>query len=107
MLAGELRVDYRRALNFMVMLNINLALLNLLPLPVLDGGHILMSLYEVVTRRRVSVRFQEVATLGFAMVLVSFMLYVTFNDVTRRLPLLGSYLKQETVVNPVPPPPAP
>lgn len=98
MLAGEVRVDYRRALRFMVMLNLNLAILNLLPLPVLDGGHILMALYELVTRRRISYRIQEAATLSFAVLLISFMLYVTFNDVTRRLPLIGSHLKQESVV---------
>ncbi len=105
LLAGELRVDYRRALNFMVLLNLNLAVLNLLPIPVLDGGHILMAMYELVTRRKVSARFQEVATLGCAMLLLSFMVYVTFHDVTRRLPLLGSYLRHETVVTPAEPVP--
>ena len=39
-LALDVKTDFRLALSFMVMLNINLALLNLLPLPVLDGGHI-------------------------------------------------------------------
>ncbi|MFM8358719.1 MAG: RIP metalloprotease RseP [Verrucomicrobiota bacterium] len=102
MLAGEVRVDFRRALRFMVMLNLNLALLNLLPLPVLDGGHILMALYELVTRRRISYRLQEAATLSVAALLISFMLYVTFNDVTRRLPLIGSHLKQESVVEGTP-----
>jgi regulator of sigma E protease len=104
MLAGELNVDFRRALAFLVMLNVNLALLNLLPLPVLDGGHILMALYELVTRRRVSLRFLEVTTTAFALVLLSFMLYVTFNDVTKRFGLLRSHLRQEAVVEPAPVP---
>jgi len=96
-LAVDVKTDYRLALNFMVMLNINLALLNLLPLPVLDGGHILMALYEIVTRRRVGVRFQEYATTAFAVLLISFMLYVTFYDV-RRAPLFGHLLRQKSVV---------
>ncbi|MBL9175362.1 MAG: RIP metalloprotease RseP [Verrucomicrobiales bacterium] len=96
-LAVDVKTDYRLALNFMVMLNINLALLNLLPLPVLDGGHILMALYEIVTRRRVGVRFQEYATTAFAVLLISFMLYVTFYDV-RRAPIFRELLRQNTVV---------
>lgn len=97
-LAVEVKTDFRRALRFMVLLNLNLAILNLLPLPVLDGGHILMALYEVVTRRRVSIRFQEYATMTFAALLLSFMLYVTFFDVTRRLPLFKALLSQENVI---------
>ena len=45
-LAIEVKADYRLALRFMVMLNISLAVLNLLPLPVLDGGHILLAVLE-------------------------------------------------------------
>ncbi|HAB17215.1 MAG TPA: RIP metalloprotease RseP [Verrucomicrobiota bacterium] len=96
-LAVDVNTDYRLALDFMVMLNINLALLNLLPLPVLDGGHILMALYELITRRRVGVRFQEVVTTGFAVLLISFMLYVTFYDI-RRASLFGQLLRQKNVI---------
>ncbi len=96
-LAVDVRTDYRLALSFMVMLNINLALLNLLPLPVLDGGHITMSLYELILRRRVSVRFQEYATTIFAVLLLSFMAYVSFFDV-RRLPLFFQMFKQKPVI---------
>lgn len=104
-LAVDVKTDYRLALNFMVMLNINLALLNLLPLPVLDGGHILMALYEILTRRRVGVRFQEYATTAFAVLLISFMLYVTFYDV-RRAPIFGHLLRQKSVVEMPTAPPA-
>ena len=48
---------WRRVLWFSVILNVNLALLNLLPLPVLDGGHITLSLIEAVRRRPVSAKF--------------------------------------------------
>lgn len=82
-LAVDVNTDYRLALSFMVLLNINLALLNLLPIPVLDGGHIVMALFEGITRRKMSVRFVEYTTTAFAVLLISFMLYVTFFDVKR------------------------
>ena len=96
-LAVELKTDLRLGLRFLVMLNLNLALLNLLPLPVLDGGHIVMALFELVTRRKVSLRFQEYATTSFALLLISFMLYVTFFDL-RRVPLFKALLQQKNVI---------
>jgi regulator of sigma E protease len=84
MLAIEVKTDYRLALNFLVLLNINLAIINLLPIPVLDGGHILMSLVEKIRRRPMNVRFVEYVTTAFAIMLISFMLYVTvFGDIKR------------------------
>lgn len=88
-LAIQVKTDYRLALKFLVLLNINLAILNLLPLPVLDGGHIVMSLYEMITRRPVSPRIQEYTTSAFAILLISFMLYVTYHDIDR-IPLFKS-----------------
>lgn len=98
-LAVEAKTDFRRALRFMVLVNLNLAILNLLPLPVLDGGHILMALYEVITRRKVSVRLQEYATVTFAVLLLSFMVYVTYFDITKRVPLFKALLSQDSVVD--------
>jgi len=83
MLAREVSVDYRLALNFLLLLNVNLAVLNLLPLPVLDGGHILMSIIESIIRRPLPVKIQEYATTAFAVLLISFMLFVSFHDVKR------------------------
>jgi regulator of sigma E protease len=74
-------------MSFLVLLNINLAILNLLPIPVLDGGHILMALFEKIRGRPLSFKFVEYATTGFAVLLISFMLYVTFFDL-KRLPLI-------------------
>lgn len=96
-LAADVNADLRLALGFMVMLNINLAVLNLLPLPVLDGGHITMALYEVISRRRVNPRFQEYATMTFAVVLLSFMLYVTFFDLGRAR-LFRRMFQQKSVI---------
>jgi regulator of sigma E protease len=97
-LAVQWATDYRLALNFLVMLNINLAILNMLPIPVLDGGHILMAMIERVFRRPLGVRFVEYTTTVFASLLIIFMLYVTFFDVTKRLPLFRMMFHRETQI---------
>jgi regulator of sigma E protease len=98
MLAAELKIDYRLGLKFMVLLNISLAILNLLPLPVLDGGHILLAIVEQLRGRPLSPRIQEYATSVFALLLISFMLYVSYNDVVRRFPLFRSLFNQHVQI---------
>jgi regulator of sigma E protease len=71
---------WRRVLWFSVILNVNLALLNMLPLPVLDGGHITLSLIEWIRRRPVSPRFLNFIQSAFAALLIGFMLYIAFFD---------------------------
>jgi regulator of sigma E protease len=71
---------WRRVLWFSVVMNVNLALLNLLPLPVLDGGHILLSVIEYVRRRPVSSQIVQFIQTGFAAMLIMFMLYLAFFD---------------------------
>lgn len=96
-LAAYINTDYRLALSFLVLLNVNLAVLNLLPVPVLDGGHIMMALIERIRRRPLSVKFVEYTTTAFAVLLISFMLYVSFNDF-RRMSLFKSMFQSETRV---------
>jgi len=72
---------WRWVLWFSVVLNVNLALLNMLPLPVLDGGHILLSLIEIIRRRAVSPRLLNYIQSGFALLLISFMLWIAFYDI--------------------------
>ena len=71
---------WRRVLWFSVILNVNLALLNMLPLPVLDGGHITLSLLEWVRRRPVHAKILERIQTGFAALLITFMIYIAFFD---------------------------
>ncbi len=71
---------WRRVLWFSVILNVNLALLNLLPLPVLDGGHITLSLIEWIRRRPVHAKILEKIQTGFAALLITFMIYIAFFD---------------------------
>jgi regulator of sigma E protease len=96
-LAVQVNADYRLALNFLVLLNINLAMLNLLPVPVLDGGHIMMAIIERVRRRPLGVRFVEYTTTAFFLLLVSFMLYITFYDI-KRFPLFHMMFNRETQI---------
>ena len=99
LLASQVNTDYRLALNFLVLLNINLAILNMLPIPVLDGGHILMAAIERIRRKPLSARFQEYATTGFAVLLISFMLYVSFHDI-KRIGLFKSMFQQDSQIGP-------
>ena len=71
---------WRRVLWFSVILNVNLALLNMLPLPVLDGGHITLSLIEAIRRRPVSAKLLNSIQSGFAALLIGFMVYIAFFD---------------------------
>jgi len=75
---------------FVALISINLGFINLLPIPVLDGGHLAFYLAEAVRRRPVSARGQEWAfRTGLALV-VALMLFVTVNDVAS-LDLFGAH----------------
>jgi regulator of sigma E protease len=102
-LASAVNSDYRLALSFLVLLNINLAIINLLPIPVLDGGHILMAIIEKIRRRPLSIKFVEYTTTGFAVLLISFMLYVTFFDI-KRIPLFRAMFKSDVQIEQSAPP---
>jgi len=72
---------WRMALWFSVVLNVNLALLNLLPIPVLDGGHIVLAIIEAIRRRPVNMRVLEVIQTACAILIIGFMVYIAFFDV--------------------------
>jgi regulator of sigma E protease len=68
---------------FMALLSINLAILNLLPIPVLDGGHLLFYGIEALTGREVNLRWREIAQqVGFAL-LILLMIFVFMMDIER------------------------
>ena len=107
MLGAMVKTDYRLALNFLVLLNVNLAILNMLPIPVLDGGHTIMGLIEGIFRRKIPAKLQEWATTGFAVALISLMLYVTFHDVVMRRGIFIDMFNSDTEVRaPTDPSPA-
>jgi regulator of sigma E protease len=67
----------------MALISVNLGLMNLLPIPVLDGGHLAACLVEGVTRRPLSVRTREIANLVGIALLVLLMIVVFKNDIVR------------------------
>ncbi len=68
---------------FMAVLSINLGLLNLLPIPVLDGGHLVFFLFEGITGRPLSMRQMEIAQQIGIVILGALMLLVFYNDIAR------------------------
>jgi regulator of sigma E protease len=72
---------WRRILAFMVLFNVNLAILNMMPFPVLDGGHITLAILEKIAGRPVKARPLELIQTVFALALISLMLYVTSKDI--------------------------
>jgi regulator of sigma E protease len=70
-------------LAFMALISINLGILNLLPVPVLDGGHICFCLWEIITRRPVSQKAREYAQQIGLFLLLSLMVLAFYNDIVR------------------------
>lgn len=75
--------DWHIFWNLTAWLSIMLAVVNLLPIPALDGGHILFLLYEIVTRRRPSDKFLEYAQVAGMLVLLAIMFLAFGNDIYR------------------------
>jgi len=71
---------WRLAIWFSVLMNVNLALLNLLPIPVLDGGHILLAIVEGIRRKPISARVVSAVQTSCAVALIAFMVYIAFYD---------------------------
>lgn len=70
-------------LNWVGLLSVNLGILNLLPIPALDGGRIVFLGYEAVTRRKVNKRIENMLHLMMFFILISLFVFVAFNDVIR------------------------
>ena len=70
-------------LRFMALISVNLGVINVLPIPVLDGGHLFFFLIEGVRGRPLSVRYREIAQQVGVFLLVALMVFVVFNDISR------------------------
>lgn len=68
---------------FVAIISINLGIINLLPIPILDGGHILFHVIEIVTRRKMSQRWMDIAQKVGMGILVAVMVLAFFNDIMR------------------------
>jgi regulator of sigma E protease len=70
-------------ISFIALISVNLAIINLLPIPVLDGGHLMFFLIEAVKGKPISVKIREVAQQVGLFVLILIMILVFYNDITR------------------------
>lgn len=83
MAGDQAKEGFENLLYFIAFISINLAILNFLPIPVLDGGHLLFFFIEAVRGRPVSIRVREIAQQGGMFVLLLLMIFVFYNDVMR------------------------
>ncbi len=83
-LSGETaRIGITSFLGFIGLISVSIALLNIMPLPVLDGGHILIVLIETMVRRTISVKIKLIIQqIGFALMIALFLI-VSYHDVIR------------------------
>lgn len=83
-LSGEsARWGFESLLGLLAIISINLGLVNLFPIPALDGGHVVIALVEAARRKRFSARTRLIIQqIGYALILL-LIVYVTFNDITR------------------------
>ncbi len=84
-LQGSLASGVKSALFWLGFVSLNLAFLNLLPLPILDGGHILFALIEKVSGKPIKSKTMEKLVIPFVILLVGFFIYVTYQDLARLL----------------------
>lgn len=70
---------------FMAVISVNLAVLNLLPIPILDGGHLFFFLIEGVLRRPLAIRHREIAQQVGLVVLLFLMAFALYNDIARNV----------------------
>lgn len=77
--------DWQAFWNLTAFLSIILAVMNILPIPALDGGHVIFLLYEVVTGRKPSDKFLEYAQIAGMVILLSLLILANGNDIIRLL----------------------
>ncbi len=75
--------DWESFWSFTAFLSIALAFMNILPIPALDGGHVMFLLYEVITRRKPNEKFMEYAQYVGMFILLALLLFANGNDVVR------------------------
>ena len=80
-MSGEVsKQSFGQTIFFLALLSINLGLINLFPIPVLDGGHLVFYAFESLRGRPLSQRMQEVGAMAGLAAVVSLMLFATWND---------------------------
>ena len=62
-------------------LSLNLGIMNILPIPALDGGHVLFLLIEMITKKKVNAQVESITTTIFFFLLIALMIYITIHDI--------------------------
>ena len=83
MTGEQAKVGLFSYISFLALLSINLGILNLLPIPILDGGHIVFLSLEAVMARPLSIRWREIAQQVGLVLIITLMLFALLNDITR------------------------
>jgi regulator of sigma E protease len=94
----SIKISFLNAIGFLRFLNVNLAILNLLPIPVLDGGHVVFSVWEGVTRRKVHPRVANALINFCAVLLIGALVLLSFRDVLRVPKLLEAFRSRPEAV---------
>lgn len=76
-------IGIKEALFWIGAISLNLGVLNLLPIPVLDGGTIMLSLFELITGKRIHAKTLEKLIIPFAIILIGFFIFLTYQDLGR------------------------
>lgn len=75
--------DWHAFWNLTAFLSIILAIMNILPIPALDGGHVMFLLYEIITRRKPGEKFMEYAQVGGMILLFGLLIFANANDIMK------------------------
>lgn len=76
-------LGFNEAMFWMGLISLNLGIFNLFPLPVLDGGHILFSVYEMITRKPLKAKTMERLIIPFVVLLIIGIIFITYQDIIR------------------------
>lgn len=74
---------YLEAFYWIAFISLNLGILNLLPIPIFDGGHIIFSLIEMIIRRPIKIKIMERIIIPFVVLLIGFFIFITYHDILR------------------------
>lgn len=83
-------ISLKEALFWLGAISLNLGVLNLLPIPVLDGGSIMFAFFEMVTGKKIPPKMMEKLVIPFAVLLIGFFIFLTYQDLSR---IFGGFLR--------------
>ena len=93
--AQAISIDFREIFRWTALINVNLAIINLLPVPALDGGHLLFMFIEKLRGKRLAEKVQQKAIQAGFFILILLMFFVIFNDIKGLISGKFDFLKKE------------